>query len=219
MAEDNKTPYNYSGNSHKDREKDDPTARKPIEKVISGEVRERKKTLGRRMYEMFFAGDDASSVGQYLLFDVIIPSAKSLVLDVLNQGLERKFYGSSSSSTRRPSSALGIGRTNYGKMYSGKDASSEKKDGKRDLSQKDRANHKFDEIVIDSRDEAETVLSELLDRIDEYTVTTVADFYDMVGITGDFTDEKWGWDNLRGASIRRVRDGYVIEFPRPSYLD
>ena len=50
-------------------------------------------------------------------------------------------------------------------------------------------------------------------------MATIGDLYDLVGMTGDFTDNKWGWDNLSRASTTRVRDGYILVLPRPVVID
>ena len=47
----------------------------------------------------------------------------------------------------------------------------------------------------------------------------MADLYDMVNITGDYTDTKWGWYDLRGAGVERIRSGYLLDLPRPVPLD
>ena len=47
-----------------------------------------------------------------------------------------------------------------------------------------------------------------------YGLVSVADLYDLVGIAGSYTDNKYGWTDIRNASVVRVRDGYVIKLPR-----
>ena len=76
----------------------------------------------------------------------------------------------------------------------------------------------FDDIILATRDEAESVLNRMYDLLGDYKMVTVAELYTMVGISGDFTNENWGWRNLQSAKIRRVRDGYLIDLPRPEEL-
>lgn len=54
----------------------------------------------------------------------------------------------------------------------------------------------------------------MIDVLDEYDVVTVGDFYDLVDMDSVYTDRDWGWDNLGGAYVDRVRDGYIIRLPR-----
>ena len=50
--------------------------------------------------------------------------------------------------------------------------------------------------------------------IDQYGVVSVGDLYDLVGVTGAYTDNNYGWTDLRTASVVRTRDGYMIKLPR-----
>ena len=56
--------------------------------------------------------------------------------------------------------------------------------------------------------------------IEEYDgIVTVADLYDLVGITDKYTDHKYGWTNLRNAKVERVRDGYMLKLPKVLPID
>ena len=58
-------------------------------------------------------------------------------------------------------------------------------------------------------------MEELLERFD---VVSVADLFDMAGISCNYTDNKYGWTDLRNARVERVRDGYIINLPRATSL-
>ena len=79
--------------------------------------------------------------------------------------------------------------------------------------------HDFNEIILGTRVEAEEVIDRLFDLLSKYDNASVADLYELVGITANFTDEKWGWTDLRGASVAKVRNGYLLDLPRPEPLD
>jgi len=76
-----------------------------------------------------------------------------------------------------------------------------------------------EDIILRTRGEGEAVIASLSDLIEDYGVASVADLYDLVGITGSFTDNKYGWTNLRTASVTRVRDGFLLNLPRPTPID
>lgn len=71
-----------------------------------------------------------------------------------------------------------------------------------------------DDIILESRVEAEDVISRMKEIIETYGFVRVTDLYDLVGITGDYTDNKYGWTNIRGAEPVRVRDGYMLKLPK-----
>ena len=70
------------------------------------------------------------------------------------------------------------------------------------------------DIILESRVEAEDVISRMKEIIETYGFVRVTDLYDLVGITGDYTDNKYGWTNIRGAEPVRVRDGYMLKLPK-----
>lgn len=194
---------NYPSNSHKSK-KEPAKVEKDVKQVTTGVVVKRKRGLGRKVAETF-TGEDLSSVGGYILFEVIIPAAKAMLSDAASQGVERVLFGES-----RPRNASGGARTNYS-TYS---KSGQNVQPARTISTRGRASHDFNEIVLETRAEAEVVIERLGDLIDNFDIATVADLYDLVGITGDFVDQKWGWTNLRGAHVSVVRGGYLLNLPR-----
>ena len=78
---------------------------------------------------------------------------------------------------------------------------------------------KYDDIILENRADAEKVLDQLFDLIDNYGQAAVSDLYDIVGMTPNFTDHKYGWTDLRKASVGRCRHGYSINLPIATRLD
>lgn len=215
---------NFPGNSHKLKkapsEKVEP---EKATKIIEGVVVTRKTPIGRRVLQTFLGGD-AKSAWAYVLYDVIIPSSKDMVLDGFNSGLERLFLGESRSNTRRGYGGRNSSNyNNYQSRFTRSDDRSSRtsrdRDDSRPVSKRGRATHDFSEIILGSRVEAQNVLDEMFQRIEKYDYCGVVDLYEMVGATPDFTDEKWGWMDLRGAGVTRVRTGYLLDLPRPEPLD
>ena len=68
------------------------------------------------------------------------------------------------------------------------------------------------------RAEAEEVLDRMSEIIDTYGAVSVADLYDLVDVSGTYTDNNYGWDNLRNAEAVRVRDGYILKLPKITAL-
>lgn len=201
----------YAANSHKSKKRDKPnTDDKKVDRVIEGKVVVKKRGFWRKLNEAL-TSDDSQSVGSYIMWDVLIPAFKSMILDAGSQGLERALYGEV-----RAKSRPGEGRVAYNRMYKG---STPIREGRREISNSARRSHDFREIILETRSEAEEVIDRLVDLIDSYDVATVSDLYDLVGITGNFVDEKWGWNDLRSAKATRVREGYLLELPRPEPID
>ena len=74
---------------------------------------------------------------------------------------------------------------------------------------------KSDDIIYNSLGDANEVLHEMMDITDRYGYVTIADMLELSGKPCSYTDNRYGWADLRGASIISTRDGYVIDFPKP----
>lgn len=206
----------FPANRKTQTERVEPPKEKPkAEKVIEGTVIKRKKGIGSKIAESF-SGDDAQTVGNYILLDVVVPATKTMIADAVSQGIERMLFGEVRS-RRNGGPRVGPGsHISYNRIGNN---SSLPTPPTRTMSRQARATHNFDEVILETRGEAEKVLEMLTETISLYDVATVSDLYDLIGLTGNFTDEKWGWTDLRDASITRVRNGYLLDLPRTSPLD
>lgn len=189
---------------------------KKVDSVVSGGVTRKKKSVRKQFQETFVAGD-AKTASRSVVFDVLLPAAKDTVIDMGNAFLERLLNGEGRRRGARPplsGSGGPIPYQNYaagtiGRMQSG---------AQRALSNRARAHHDFDEIVLENRTEAENVIDQLFELVDRYGYAQVSDLYDLLGIASAHTDNKWGWTNLAGASVSRVRGGYLLDIPEPHPL-
>ena len=84
-----------------------------------------------------------------------------------------------------------------------------------------RGRFDYDDIIFESKGEAEAVLDRMFELIDVYKVVTVADLYDLADITHDnFMAHKYGWTDLRGVdSVRISGGGYILKLPKVKPLD
>lgn len=203
----------YPNNSHKAREERRRRSieeKKKTQKVVTGSAKRKKKT-GMQKLAGSFISEDAHTVKEYILRDVIIPTAIDTIVSIIKNGTDMMFYGEVRKDTRRlPGSKFSY--TNYNNISKKYESGSRRS---RLMSEYD-----YDEIELDSRGDAEAVLMQMDEIIDQYGVVSIADFYDCVGITGTASDEDYGWDNLKSAHPVRVRGGgWVIKFPRAKQID
>lgn len=203
------TSEEFPSNSHKSKE--EVIEKRVTESVVKGKVKKKKKSLGRRMSESFLE-EDSSSVFSYILNDVLLPAAKDTLSDMVNKSVEMFLYGSEGGySSRRSQDRGNRTRVNYSSYY--------ERDNRDRFRVNRRASHNFDDILFDDRNEAEEVLTRLCDLVYEYGEASVQDFYDLVGMTSSYTDQKWGWTNLSTARVVRTRDGFAIRVPRVEEID
>lgn len=196
----------YKPNSHLSKQKDD-IPEKKVEKVVSGTVKQKKRSgLSKLAGEII--QEDGRNVTSYLLSDVLIPAFKKMVSDAVTNGVDMILYGETGRSDKKKTPAS---KVSYRSYYDDREDSR--------LNLRSRSEYDYDEIIFSNRGEAEEVLSRMDDLVDRYGTVSVADFYDLVGITGNYTDNKYGWTNIRNASVMRVREGYTIKLPRALPFD
>ena len=202
----------YKANSHKVREEQkrenkEVVERKKIEPVAKAKTK--KKSEIKKFTDVFIA-EDVTSVKNYIINDVLIPAAKKAISDIVTNGIDMILYGEARGRDRRRDSGS---RVSYTKYYE------RDRDREYDRRRERRSVYDYDDIILESRREAEDVLNRMDDLIDAYGMVSVADLYDLVGITGNYTDNKYGWTNLRNAEVRRTRDGYLIKLPKALPFD
>lgn len=176
--------------------------RKPISKVTKGKVKVKKKSELHKLADTFIS-EDAAKVKSYVIGDVLIPAIKKAISDIVTNGIDMILYGETGHSKRSSSS-----RISYSKYYD------DRRDDRRSSTSASRSRYDYDDVIFETRDEAKEVLERMDELIDLYGVASIADFYDLAGITGNYTDNKYGWTNLASADVVRVRDGYTIKLPR-----
>lgn len=194
----------YKANSHRSKMEHAETVedKKKVEKIISGTAKTNKKTVGQKFVEAFIP-DDVTNVGDYLLQDIFVPSAKKLFEELVTSGISILLYGDAGRSGRSNTRA---GRVNYNSIHDGSNRNNN--------STRSRSRYDYEEVKLDSRGDAEDVLDRMCELVAAYGMASVADLYDLVGITGNYTDNKYGWTDLRNAYVERARDGYLIKMPR-----
>lgn len=194
----------YKSNSHRSKEgkTEALTDRKRVEKVVHGRVRTKPKSGVSKITDVFIS-EDAANVKSYIVMDVLVPAVKKAISDIVRDGIDMILYGESRG--RKSSSASGY--VSY-RDYSRND------DRDRFRDSRSRSIYAHDDIILDSRGEAEEVLTRMDELIDTYGNVSVADLYDLVGKSSEYTDNKYGWTNIRNAEPIRVRDGYMLKLPK-----
>jgi hypothetical protein len=221
---------NYQGNSKIDREvaaEEVDGVKEPskLQKIEGISVVKAKPSFGKRL-KASFGGDDAKTVGMFLLTGVMLPKLRDLAFDLIQEGAHRSLYGdgrrgAASTTSSMVGSGTRIRQTNYGAPSSRSGivgSVAQAASAAPSFSQRERSNFDFSNLVFPDITQAEEVLERLAAAIDEFNVVPVADFYDAIGVTGTgFTDQKFGWDrrNFEGASVKRVREGWVLDLPIP----
>lgn len=199
---------NYKPNSNRYKEEQKEREKRVEKPVVTGKVVAKKPSKFRKFTDEIIS-EDAKNVKSYVVGEVLIPAIKKAISDIVTDGIDMILYGES----RRGNKRSAADKVSYRNYYD-RDSRSV-----RDTRSTSYSAYSCDDIRLDTRGEAEDVLLRMDELMETYGLVRVADLYDLVGITGNWTDNKYGWTNIRNAEIVRGRDGYVIKMPRAVPID
>ena len=213
---------NYNKDIKSNKTSKDNESHKQLTKVTS--AKKRKKGVTERLVTSLIGPDGLPSVGHYLTHDVVLPAIKEIIVNSVTSGINMMMYGPDSAGKRSTTGYYQRGsayrpNVNYQSSYKQTPTTSTSnvkyQNESRPYHNETRASgFNSEDYMLASRDDAKMVLSQLLEQVDDYGWASLADFFDLVGIDSNFTDNNYGWTNLDFAKFVVVRGGYALRLPR-----
>lgn len=200
----------YKPNSNKSRQ--EVKERPEAHPVVQGNVTSKETSMVKRTAKNFLA-DDMNNVKNYIILDVLIPTIKDAIVNVVSNGISMLIYGDAA-----PSKSNGS-RFNYNGITNKKGVTT------RDLkamAADRRVTHDFRDVVFDRRQDALEVLSMMNEYIEDYGTCSVYEFYQFARQEqyAKFTDRDWGWTQLGNIEIMRLYGGkFALNLPRAERLE
>lgn len=185
----------YPSNSKKSKE-----TPKPVP-VISEPVTTRRKGVGARLADIFLP-TDPRSLRDSIVSDVIVPAVRDTIISAVSTAFGGNGYRNQQAYSQP------AGRFNYNQV------SKPTVSGATYQSNTSRKTFEFDDIVFSSRGAAEAVLDEMIQRVMAYDLVRVSDYFDLAGVTCDYTAQSYGWADLSAARIAKIPGGWTISLPR-----
>lgn len=177
---------------------------KKLESVVNGNVSMRKKTSLRKVADIFFQRD-INDVKTYLLTDVLIPEIRDAIYNLAMNGLDMMLYDGK----RTHKTSSNPMRINYGAKFN------QPTRPESSSSPRTKSGLNFDDVIFDDRMDAEEVLNQMLNIIEQYDSVSVADFCELAGIPSEYPERKYGWTSLGAAEVKRISGGgYILKLPR-----
>lgn len=165
---------------------------------------------------------ESDNIGDYVLWEVLIPAAKTTIQEGLITAIEMIFHGGAATGRR---SRRDKSHISYGSYYGGGGRRKPWQDRygptERDGHYATGYSNRLDGIYFEFGEEADGVLEELHNLLDRYEQVSIADYYELAGIANmiEPTDHGWGWTSLSGSRIVTTRHGFMINLPRYELLD
>lgn len=200
----------YVGNSHRAREeqKSSSGAKPPMTKVTSGAVKPKQKSEISKFRDVFIS-EDIHNVKSYILMDVLVPSIKKAISDIVKNGIDMILY--SETERRSRASSTNASKISYGSFF----ASGPAPKVANTSGGKSKVNAEYGDLIFTDRGDAEVVLSTMEEAINQYGSVSVYDMYDLAGVSNDnYTLQNYGWKDLHEAKVVRTVDGFVIKTPK-----
>lgn len=202
--------------------------RPKLQGVVGRSPKKVKRSLLSRLITGLVGPEGASSIGGYVSQEIIKPAVKNIIVDAVTSGINMIMYGDRgmpNRGSRYYGSSDNRPRTNYSNAYSSRPGPANERsysyarepaiDPKSPVIMSNTARYGVEEYVIQDRYDAAHVLTTLTECADRYGIVSVADYYDLIKVTSNFTDNSYGWrhDSISAARIVPVRGGYIIKFP------
>lgn len=197
----------FKPNSFKSKEQKDKPPEKRVEKADIGGVKMKKKSDLRRFADLFVP-KDITTTKDVLLEEVLAPSIKRMIANFFKTAIDMLLNGGE----EKKKSGSAIEKISYRKFYD-----------------EDAVDRKYrtaapritnpEDILFESREDAELIVNQLDAVIEQYDFASVFDFCDLVGIDTNPADANYGWTSVKNARVVRRRDGYVIDMPKRIPLD
>jgi hypothetical protein len=220
MADD---PIDYQGNSKREKEDKGKAQKrqkpddKKVEAIVSTPVIVKKKGIFRRAKDTLIEVDFKSTVA-YVIADVLIPAAKEMVFDSIINGAKYSIFGDSRGGRRGYTPE----RESHVVYNRGIDRGSRSMGISRYAPEPTRGSrtHRYgiDNFIIVDKQEAELILENMAEAIEQFQVVSVADLNQMIGVPVRPIDHKWGWSRMDGVDMYQVREGYMIDLPEPESI-
>lgn len=173
--------------------------------IVSAKKRTNKSIIEKMVG--FFVPSDVDDVKGSIVTDVIIPGIKIAIADTVSIVL----FGEPG---RIGGGRSGSSKISYNRFFD------TKADRKIDYSRPRSSSVEADDIIFETRGDAELVLERLEEAIEAYGVVSVADLCDLSDVPcKNHTANKYGWTNLRNSKVVKVYDGYILQLPRAQQIN
>lgn len=185
--------------------------REKASKVVTGNV---EVSTSKKVKDAFIQ-KDGKTIRDYAFFDVFIPGVKRTIYDLVTRIFGMALFGDKGSSA--PTNGYDYARPYQQVAYrAGSDVMRPYNQAPVQKPQAALTGYEYESWVFSNRGDAEAVLNQLTDMIEEYGFVTIVDLYDSVGKTAPYTADNFGWKSMNGCEPKLCSGGWRLSMTRPS---
>lgn len=189
------------------RKKEEKEERPKVESIVTTKATDKDGGKFLNKFISLFISDDIKDIKGYLLKDVVVPTIKNTIGDIVSMtfGINR--------SSNNYGSRIPVERVSYSNYY-GSDSIR-----RRYNEPEERPEQR--ELAYTNRGDAEAVLMALKDIVERYGAARVNDLYDLSnrGDLCSLAGTKYGWKDLHSAKIVQNGRDYIIRMPKAFVLE
>ncbi len=203
-------------------EKKDSKSTQKKQSVVKGATTAKKKSKARALADNLIT-NEINGIKDHVLFDIFIPTFRDFIHEAAVSAIDMLLYGSSGSrgNIRKPprtTNSVSFNNTSYYSNYT----------NYRNYAQPQRMvanssnNRTRDvlEIEYELMDDANYVLHNLNEAIDEYGIASVSDYYELSNMPSNWSDNEWGWYDVSMARVKPRNGRWIITgLSKPIYLN
>lgn len=201
--------------------------------TVPAKAVEARPSVGKRLKDAVFDKEHLENVGDKIVTDLVVPGIQDLttnlfqtITDVFMETVKTIIYGDDrpvrvdKRNGRTDYSAISSKKKSYGSLT--RSGGVESSGGRLSRGQG------FTNYAVPSRIDIDLIQRKLYEIADDFDgFVSIASYYDILiedfgaDIDANYMDEKWGWyeSDLDKAKPRRVREGWLLDLPRPKALD
>lgn len=195
-----------------------PAATRPVKQVPKGVVSGAspvKRPATQRFLDYMFA-ESPKEIAKRVLTQTVGPRLKLSAYEAFDGMLSGLLFGGAGKPMGGllQTPAMRGGGINYAGISTGQSALQQAQ-----LANQARPNvGNYRDLVLDTPDKAEILYANLIQLHNQYRMVTVADLWEMAGLTPEPSMNAYGWHSLEGARITKDLRGFVLQLPPPTLV-
>lgn len=207
--------------------------RPKLQSVVGKAPKKVQRSLFSRLISGVAGPEGVSGIGGYVAEEIVKPAIKNILFDTLTSSVSMFLFGERGMANRhRGYNNYNAPRNDYTRSYNSQPPARPSndryynnqppRDDRNNAAPRNVSRYGVDDYTIDSHHDASHVLVALTEYAEKYGSASIADYYDLIRVPTQYTDNNHGWRHDAISAARIVPDrrgGFIIKFPPAEVLN